>query len=684
MHDAVLFVPFYTPANNTRAEELFFSLRQNIQHTWLKRIVLMIDDDTFLSEEPPDSKIVVERFDKRPTYADWLTLTLEHAADASFSICANADIELSVNFLEQILAELKSPRMLLCISRYDILTDGKVELRSNPQWTQDTWCIRPQEAAAAAKDFHQELRIPFGIPRCDNRLPYVFWLRGWLLANPCYRAKTLHHQLDQARTYSKKDTSLLGGVAFVHPSLEEAGSSKIDIDIFSLNQSGPGALKHNNWLLSADLINANLQAERNHPAQSMQAKVVSLSLNGKKLELTGSIARGNWRPIYSYNDRFKIYQEDSRIAFVDRKWPSLLSYDDPGIASFSPEQLNECFLWGFCSPAIEFLPNHFAGKKLHPEDQRFWQYPCRTEQDAFSHHAEIYQPALDKYSAHSYIGLPWATWIDLKICPTKLIEAYGSRISAMRTFLKDLGINFHAHTVCQHIYWHTKESIALFQSAGVSDLWISHKEKGYEQEGGVNLHAWPLYAVNVLEPERQCGLGFIPTEQKDIFASFKGAYMKHYLSDARLLLGELSSLDGYNIQVTDMWHFNKFVYDFQVNGKNDSQNADDPQGAYDYNRLLSRSLFSLCPVGAGPNTLRLWESLAIGAIPVILSDRYEFPDPLKVGLEKDAWQQAVIALPEAEISQLDSILKAIPQEKLDRMQAACRRLFEAFRQMTCF
>lgn len=238
------------------------------------------------------------------------------------------------------------------------------------------------------------------------------------------------------------------------------------------------------------------------------------------------------------------------------------------------------------------------------------------------------------------------------------------------------------HSVCQHIRW--KEHPHRFEQAGINRLWIAHKEKGWDTEGQLRLHSWPLYAVNVLDPERREGLEIVPVEKKTIFASFKGAHMKHYPSDIRLRLKELSHLEGYEIEVTDLWHFNKVVYNYQIANKESDKELIERQEIVAYNRLLSQSLFSLCPGGAGPNTLRLWESLGSGAIPVVLSDRYEFPDPLKVGLEEDAWLQAVITLSEAEISRVDSLLKAMPLDELGSMQAACQRLFKAFRQTTCF
>ena len=41
--------------------------------------------------------------------------------------------------------------------------------------------------------------------------------------------------------------------------------------------------------------------------------------------------------------------------------------------------------------------------------------------------------------------------------------------------------------------------------------------------------------------------------------------------------------------------------------------------------LLLNSKYTLCPSGSGPNSIRLWESLACGSIPIILSDTLDLP-----------------------------------------------------------
>lgn len=681
MKSAVLFVPFFTPQDYSRKAELLLALEKNSRLNWLEKIVLMIDDDTFESEPPPSKKITIERFSRRPQYSDWIRLSAAHANEKHLSICANADIELLPDFLSQACKELQRPKTLLCITRYELSSGKAHKLRANPHWTQDTWCLTGHEAAELETALSQELSIPFGVPRCDNRLSYAFWLRNWNIINPCQRIVTLHHHREMSRGYSKKDTTILGGALFVHPSEAVSMQSSLELHIFSLNRSTPSLIEHNKFLASVERSKAAKVFEENNKQLQVRAKHKHLLTNRKYL-LFNQVLNSEWAEVYRYNQQFKVYRKDSELAFVDTEWPSVTVYSDPGFESLTPEALRDCFFWGFCTPVTEFIPNQFCFKKLFPLHRNFWQYPCRTEQDAYERHLMIEAPVFSKLTVHTYIGLPWATWIDKKQYPNELLNAFGRRISAVQSFLKKWNIKLEVHSVCQHIRW--KEAVNLIQRAGVSQLWISHKEKGWDAEGELRLHSWPLYAVNVLDPERREGLEIVPVKKKTIFASFKGAHMKHYPSDIRLRLKELAHLEGYEIEVTDLWHFNKVVYNYQIANKESDKEAIERQDLVTYNRLLSQSLFSLCPSGAGPNTLRLWESLGSGAIPVVLSDRYEFPRLERMGLNSDMWQQAVINLPEAEMGRLDEHLRGLPMVALQSLQADGQRLFDACRELSCF
>ena len=681
MKAAVLFVPFFTPRDQARQSELLHVLEKNLQLSWLEKIVLMIDDDTFSSSSPSSNKITIERFSRRPQYADWIRLSTIYANDKHLSICANADIELLPDFLSRASEELQEPKTLLCITRYELCSDEPPKLRSNPHWTQDTWCLTGHDAAELEPALSRELRIPFGVPRCDNRIPYAFWLRNWNIINPCQRIVTLHHHKELSRGYSKKDTTILGGALFIHPSEATSRPSQLELHIFSLNQSEPSPIRHNKFLAIAEPSEVPKVPEGDTLKLQVCAKH-KLVMTKRQLLLANQVLTTEWTEVHRYNQQFKVYRKDSRLAFVDTEWPSALVYSDPGFETLTPEDRRDSFFWGFCAPVTEFIPNHFCPEKIFKHQQNFWQYPCRTEQDAYERHLKIEAPVFCESAAHTYIGVPWATWIDKKEYPNELLNAFGRRISAVRSFLEKWNIKLEVHSVCQHIRW--KEDIKTIERAGINQLWIAHKEKDWDTEGQLRLHSWPLYAVNVLDPERREGLEFVPVEKKTIFASFKGSHMKHYLSDIRLRLKELAHLEGYEIEVTDLWHFNKVVYNYQIANMESDKEAIERQEIVAYNRLLSQSLFSLCPGGAGPNTLRLWESLGTGAIPVVLSDRYEFPSLERMGLANDTWQQAVIDLPEAEVGGLDDQIRGYSVEAQQGLQAEGQRFFAASRELSCF
>jgi hypothetical protein len=414
-------------------------------------------------------------------------------------------------------------------------------------------------------------------------------------------------------------------------------------------------------------------------ASGSAPRPLRLRLQDKRQELVKALQGQDWTELHRYSKRFSLQAGKGRIAFVDRFWPSALTFRDPELGEWNGEALREAFLWGFVNPVLEWKPNQFATEKQHTEQLNFWQYPCRTEQDAFERHQRIELPYQDSSGVHVYVGLPWATWIDKKAFPDQKLEAIRSRLKAVEELLD---CPLQVHSVCQHIRW--KEHPHRFEQAGITQLWIAHKEKGWDREGQMQLHAWPLYAVNVLDPARREGLEFVPAEKKTVFASFKGAHMKHYPTDIRLRLRELAHLEGYEIEVTDLWHFNKVVYNYQIANKQSDKDAIEKEEIVNYNRLLSRTLFSLCPGGSGPNTLRLWESLGAGAIPVVLSDRYEFPSLERMGVYSTSWSEAVIDLPESEVQMMDQRIRSIPVTKLAAMQSECQRLFAASRALSCF
>ncbi|KEF41542.1 MAG: hypothetical protein ER33_10670 [Cyanobium sp. CACIAM 14] len=396
--------------------------------------------------------------------------------------------------------------------------------------------------------------------------------------------------------------------------------------------------------------------------------------------------------IRKYGTRFEVLADGEALYFLDRFWPTVGRVAFRGSAAEAQELGEEAlFAAGFLQPILEWKPEQIASEKRHAADLLFWQFPCRTEEDAYDAHRTIEGPQRVDDTYQVYVGLPWATFIDRGVnshatgdqYPETLLLAFRKRTEAIARQLEQWGRKLQVHSVCQHIFW--RDAIAKIKETGVTDLWISHKEKGLNEQQGVRLHSWSLYAVNDRDPKRRQGLHFVPIEQRPVFASFSGAYMKHYISDVRQRMASLSDLEGYRVTINDMWHFNKVVYNYQVFGDVSKKNAIDDDEVRNYNELLSHTQFSLCPVGAGPNTLRLWESLAVGSIPVVLSDRHELPD-LRRLLPGEAitWEDVVVLHPEADLDQLDARLRRMSSAERHRRQLLCRRVYEAAVAMTCF
>src|SRR5690606_39210646 len=130
----------------------------------------------------------------------------------------------------------------------------------------------------------------------------------------------------------------------------------------------------------------------------------------------------------------------------------------------------------------------------------------------------------------------------------------------------------------------------------------------------------------------------------------------HYLSDIRLKLNAFEHEEGFLIRVTtDNWYFEKVVYEHQVLNKLLPATYTIDSTVSDYNRVLCDSVFALCPAGAGPNTLRFWEALAVGAIPVLLGEKPLLPTG--GSLEPIEWDSAIVRINDSQLAQLPEILR---------------------------
>ena len=96
------------------------------------------------------------------------------------------------------------------------------------------------------------------------------------------------------------------------------------------------------------------------------------------------------------------------------------------------------------------------------------------------------------------------------------------------------------------------------------------------------------------------------------------------------------------------------------------------QKTEEYNKILLNSRYSLCPSGSGPNSIRFWEALAVGSIPVLLSDKLELP-------KHELWDKAIVQMKEEEIAKIRDVLNTISLDKEREMRENCLKIYDYFK-----
>ena len=262
---------------------------------------------------------------------------------------------------------------------------------------------------------------------------------------------------------------------------------------------------------------------------------------------------------------------------------------------------------------------------------------------------------------------PWATLIDL-LRKGETVRAQLYIDALRRCFPKTTLVRA---TVIQHIY--AKDMLPFFEQLGITDLFWSHATKSDIVIGKLRIHPFPLYPVCCADRPTEY---WLPPDKRHYLYSFIGAYEPGlYLSEARCWIFELPTRNDISVARRGEWHFENAVYREQIGAVPQSEKALlAERGRVDeYMQVLEQSVFSLCPSGSGPNSIRLWESLGMGTIPVIISDSHRLPG------EYLQWADAVIFVDESKeaVDALPARLEQIRNSlnEVDRRQHLLRDLW---------
>jgi len=263
-----------------------------------------------------------------------------------------------------------------------------------------------------------------------------------------------------------------------------------------------------------------------------------------------------------------------------------------------------------------------------------WQEPAITEKHAyqrFANHSFISNRVL-------YFGFPWASLIDGLNRKTEL----GNNLREQLDNIKLQGGFDRIVTVCQHIKF--RDFIEIFLKVGITDIFASHAVRHESQIRGIYIRPFPLYPVVRPSykdgPDRFCEKNF---HGRQYLYSFIGAYdSRYYLTDARQQIGLLEPDENALVIARNQWHYEKRVYNEQIFGKAllDTDLKEESDAQQEYIQALEKTKFSLCPSGTGPNSIRLWESIEFGCIPVILADTLCLPGDMSL------WEKGCVFIQE--------------------------------------
>jgi len=101
-----------------------------------------------------------------------------------------------------------------------------------------------------------------------------------------------------------------------------------------------------------------------------------------------------------------------------------------------------------------------------------------------------------------------------------------------------------------------------------------------------------------------------PWEEREYTFSFMGSFHTHPVR--RKLYEHFKNRKDCLVIDTGPWHF-------------ESSHQKQQENSQKYIEIMGNTKYSLCPRGSGPSTIRIWESMAMGSKPVILSDFLQMP-----------------------------------------------------------
>lgn len=298
-----------------------------------------------------------------------------------------------------------------------------------------------------------------------------------------------------------------------------------------------------------------------------------------------------------------------------------------------------------------------------------WEDVTPTEKQVF----ELFKT--NQNLPYNYFAFPWSKYRDNEFKNDRTLNIIIDNIIQANNNNKNNNIKY--FTVCLH------ESFVMyldiFKLLNIKYIFASQKTKDNSYEHIVNgtkikfnlSELENMYDIKILpfslHPyQNSRDYEIIPINERKYITNFIGQYdKKHYISDIREKIFE--TFEEYNdcyIVKRTTWHYQGIVYGNEPNT--------DLNKELEYKDLLNNSIFTLCPSGSGSNSIRIWEALSFGSIPVILADTLELPDI------NDDWKKYVVFWEENNIKYLYNYLKNMNINKKNKMSQNCIHLYNTY------
>lgn len=668
----------------------------NLQNPFLDEIHLLneqIYDVSFI----PDiyrSKVKQVNVEKRLTYKmviDYYNANIPN----TICILANADIftDKSIEVLDHISFE----QSVLALNRYEYDDDTTAALLNGEEinrhftslfpdysasiWTQDAWIWKMPRFMIDNVDFC------LGTTGCDNHFAYLLHNAGFRVYNPS-RILSINHY-DRLSSIVNDDGILKGAISRKRdPQRQIYRDNKIYlsnmddcIDAYTLSTdivSKPGAhpemakikyIQNSKSISEVPFIGGDNAVRFSEPGYwSFTPETPYLEVCFDKvfrlaiLDIQGKPCSRNDKA-YGYISKFKLVYCGSNDVWKD--YPNEFNGIPRPNGNFIKRNYlttqvycNKIRIYCLESSGVPALKVRVYGHSIQTSLNKEllltsfnadWQRPVITEYNVFK------QLTTMQLLPYHYFAFPWATLIDE--CWVKKTD--------LKTLLDQRNPDGKEYcTVVQHIFY--KQLFPTFQALNIRYVFSPHCTLADREEArkfGITLFGFPLYAA----VKRGMDESLIPMQSRQFLTSFIGQYdIKCYLTEIRLKIFDLfSPYADCLIKRRGEWHFQGMVYKGQ---SGTSLELED-----EYKMALAHSKFSLCPSGSGPNSIRIWESMSYGSIPVILADTLVMPT-----IRTMPWTDAVIFWKESDIAGLYEYLKAITVEEMEAKSKACLTLFDEY------